>query len=50
MDRTFEETPPSNGAFWPKYTVNCGANDETDQDILKRAEWLNKHLNINLSY
>ncbi len=27
-----------------------GANDETDQDILKRAEWLNKHLNINLSY
>lgn len=27
-----------------------GANDETDQDILKRAKWLNKHLNINLSY
>ena len=27
-----------------------GANDETDQDILKRAEWLHKHLNINLSY
>lgn len=27
-----------------------GANNETDQDILKRAEWLHKHLNINLSY
>ncbi len=27
-----------------------GANDETDQDILKRTEWLHKHLNINLSY
>lgn len=27
-----------------------GANEETDQDILKRAEWLCKHLNINLSY
>ncbi|BDZ67312.1 radical SAM protein [Methanobacterium ferruginis] len=27
-----------------------GANDETDQDILKRAEWLHKHLDINLSY
>lgn len=27
-----------------------GANDETDQDILKRVTWLNKHLNINLSY
>ena len=27
-----------------------GANDETDQDILKRAEWLKKHLDINLSY
>lgn len=27
-----------------------GANHETDQDILKRAKWLHKHLNINLSY
>ncbi len=27
-----------------------GANDETDQDILKRTEWLNTHLDINLSY
>jgi putative DNA modification/repair radical SAM protein len=27
-----------------------GANEETDQDILKRVEWLHKHLNINLSY
>ncbi|BDZ70160.1 hypothetical protein GCM10025861_06770 [Methanobacterium petrolearium] len=27
-----------------------GANDETDQDILKRAQWLNKHLDIKLSY
>lgn len=27
-----------------------GANDETDHDILKRTEWLHKHLNINLSY
>jgi predicted DNA-binding helix-hairpin-helix protein len=27
-----------------------GANQETDQEILKRVEWLNKHLNIKLSY
>jgi len=27
-----------------------GANQETDQEILKRIEWLNKRLNIKLSY
>jgi predicted DNA-binding helix-hairpin-helix protein len=27
-----------------------GANNETDHDVLKRAHWLHKHLNINLSY
>lgn len=27
-----------------------GANNETDYDVLKRAQWLHKHLNINLSY
>lgn len=27
-----------------------GANQETDQEILKRVNWLNKHLGIKLSY
>ena len=30
--------------------IIVGANNETDQDVLKRAQWLHKNLNINLSY